>query len=111
MRFSAFNICRAEGEELTSLSRETPFAALWLQPPARELKLDRLERLRLYAFAAAVRVCHHPAATLEPVHLEGLGQRFDEPEMGDRLARIDAHLAHAIGAGRRGRHHLAGPVG
>ena len=42
-------------------------AALRLQPPARELQLDRLERLRPYALAPAVRAGNDPPAIFESV--------------------------------------------
>jgi len=75
-----------------------------------EIELDDVERLGANRVAARMRGDDDPAARFEPVDLERLEQRLDEPEMGHALARVDRHLPRPVDAPRRGRDHLADPV-
>src|SRR5881397_1827642 len=56
-------------------------ASSGLEPPAREPKLDLVERLDADGLRAAVRARHDPARVLQPVDLERARDGIDEPEV------------------------------
>src|SRR5262245_57630356 len=71
---------------------------------------DRLERLGPHLGVALVGSEELPVLANQAVHLEGLQDRVDEPQMGHGLAGVHAGLPGAVGGLRARRDHLAHPV-
>src|SRR5262249_2823523 len=82
---------------LPPTTRRTPSTLGYrLEPPARGVERDGLERLRHDGIGAAVRAGDDPAPALESIDLERALQRIDDPEMAHTLAGVDPHLPPAI---------------
>jgi hypothetical protein len=56
-------------------------------------------------------VLDDPALVLQAVDLERAGERIDEPQVADPLARVDTHLASTVERAGRRRYDLAQPIG